>query len=547
MKRQYILYLILVLIISSCSVRNKEAEQFLTTVDSLITVRRSDSAQIILDNYNIEELKGEHRARYAVLLTQVHDKNYVVHTNDSLIKTAIDYYENHSKKNKQWLARAYYYNAAVNRDMKNRLEEVKQYLRVLSLIEDSKSYELQALTYGNLGTLFYANNLMNEADSLFQKAIQLNMQNSDTLRWILNITKSSNIHIEYNDNNYENIEKDLLLAKQLYEQLSQKPLNTERALIRSLSYLYERMNYFSETKKYAFRKLKIDKSHIDSIDTYTILGSAYFKVNLYDSAVIYLSRALTDKYSNGRAGAYLRLSNIYEALGNDKEAKKYIALYYDDLDSLNSHNKPVEIISSLKDEVQQQVIAEHQLLFKKKETSHQIIIACVILISLGIIIALYKVYSIRRSKLEVDKEALKKELLEIQKELEVASTNNSADKYDTANADCPDISGSDIYNKFQQASFYDDIIITDGDWQVLIEILNKTYPNFLLKLKEMYKLKPMELRICILLKLHFKPAQIAQIVLRTKQSITAARKRLYFKIFKTEGSAEDFDNFILSL
>ena len=141
MKRQYILYLILVLIISSCSVRNKEAEQFLTTVDSLITVRRSDSAQIMLDNYNIEELKGEHRARYAVLLTQAHDKNYVVHTSDSLIKTAIDYYEEHPGKNQQWLARAYYYNAAVNRDMRNRLEEVKQYLKVLPLIENGRSEE----------------------------------------------------------------------------------------------------------------------------------------------------------------------------------------------------------------------------------------------------------------------------------------------------------------------------------------------------------------------------------------------------------------------
>ena len=547
MKRQYILLLILTLTISSCSVRNKAAEQFLITVDSLITVRRSDSAQVMLDNYNIEELKGEHRARYAVLLTQAHDKNYVVHTNDSLIKTAIDYYERHAGKNKQWLARAYYYNATVNRDRRNRLEEVKQFFKVLPLIEDGKSYELQVLTYGNLGTLFYANNLMNEADSLFQKAIQLNIQNNDTLRWILNITKSSNIHIEYDNNNYENIEKDLLLAKQLYEQLSQKPLNTERVLIRSLSYLYERMNHFSETKKYAFRKLEIDKSHIDSIDTYTILGSAYFKVNLYDSAVIYLSRALTDKYSNARAGAYLRLSDISEKLGKSKDAKKYIELYYNDLDSLNSRSKPVEIIAAFKDEIQEQLITQHQLLSKKKEASHQIITICIILLSLGIIIALYKVYSIRRSKLEADKEALKKELLDIQDELKAATSNNSVEKCGAENADYPDIHDSDIYNKFQQASFYDDITISDNDWLALIEILNKTYPNFLSKLKDMYKLKPIELRICILLKLHFKPAQIAQLVLRTKQSITATRKRLYSKIFQKEGSAEDFDKFISSL
>ena len=83
---------------------------------------------------------------------------------------------------------------------------------MLPLIEDGKSYELQVLTYGNLGTLFYTNNLMNEADSLFQKAIQLNKQNNDTLRWILNTIKSSNIHMEYGKKKYENIETKLLLA-----------------------------------------------------------------------------------------------------------------------------------------------------------------------------------------------------------------------------------------------------------------------------------------------------------------------------------------------
>ena len=114
-------------------------------------LEQSDSAQIMLNNYNVGEFKDEYRARYAVLLTQDHDKNYVVHTSDSLIKTAIDYYENHSKKNKQWLARAYYYNAAVNRDMKNRLEEVKQYHKAFPLVEDGSNYEFQLCLYGIFG------------------------------------------------------------------------------------------------------------------------------------------------------------------------------------------------------------------------------------------------------------------------------------------------------------------------------------------------------------------------------------------------------------
>ena len=547
MKRQYIFYLILIIIISSCSVRNKEAEQFLTTVDSLITIRRSDSAQIMLDNYNIEELKGEHRARYAVLLTQVHDKNYVVHTSDSLIKTAIDYYEGHAGKNQQWLARAYYYNAAVNRDIKNQVEEARQYLKALPLVEDGSNYELQMLIYGNLGNIYCTNKLYAYGDSLFHKAITFNKQKNDTLRWVLNIIKISDIQIECENSNYEDIKQKLSTAEQLYKQSNKKRIPTERLLMRSFMYLYERMGLSDSVSKYAKQKLRLDKTLNDSVESYTVLGSANYHMGKYDSAIIHLSNALTTYFSHNRANAYLRLSDIYSKQGKEKEAKKYLELHYNDTDSINKTRKPVEIISAFKDEIQEQLITQHQLLSKKKEASHQIITVFIILLSLGIIITLYKVYSIRRLKLEADKEALKKELLDIQGELKVATSNNSAEKCGAENADYPDIHDSDIYNKFQQASFYDDITITDDDWLALIEILNKTYPNFLSKLKDMYKLKPIELRICILLKLHFKPAQIAQLVLRTKQSITATRKRLYSKIFQKEGSADDFDKFIASL
>ena len=60
----------------------------------LIEVGCADSALSILEGVNLAELSTiQSRAKYALLLTQAKDKNYITHTDDSLIRVAVDYYD----------------------------------------------------------------------------------------------------------------------------------------------------------------------------------------------------------------------------------------------------------------------------------------------------------------------------------------------------------------------------------------------------------------------------------------------------------------------
>ena len=53
-----------------------------------------DSALHILESIESQQLTVHaDRAYYALLLTQARDKNYIVQTDDSLIRTAVQYYD----------------------------------------------------------------------------------------------------------------------------------------------------------------------------------------------------------------------------------------------------------------------------------------------------------------------------------------------------------------------------------------------------------------------------------------------------------------------
>lgn len=56
-----------------------------------------------------------------------------------------------------------------------------------------------------------------------------------------------------------------------------------------------------------------------------------------------------------------------------------------------------------------------------------------------------------------------------------------------------------------------------------------------------------EYQMCLLLKIHTAPIEIATVLNKDKTTISSMRKRLYRKVFDREGSAKDWDEFIHSL
>lgn len=84
---------------------------------------------------------------------------------------------------------------------------------------------------------------------------------------------------------------------------------------------------------------------------------------------------------------------------------------------------------------------------------------------------------------------------------------------------------------------------TDEQAEV-VALLNQIYPDFIPRLMKFGVFKEQDMKVCLLLKMGFKPSRIASLVSRSDSAIANTRARLYKKVLGKEGKAEDWDKII---
>ena len=98
-------------IVSCNDARKSETFRLLEDVDSYIEAR-PDSALAVLEGIDKSELTSkELEAKYALLLSQALDKNYIDRTDFDVLQPAIDYYEDHGSATDK--LRTFYYQGRI--------------------------------------------------------------------------------------------------------------------------------------------------------------------------------------------------------------------------------------------------------------------------------------------------------------------------------------------------------------------------------------------------------------------------------------------------
>ena len=115
MRIKNILLIITAITIVSCNdARKSETFRVLEDVDSYIEAR-PDSALAVLEGIDKSELTSkELEAKYALLLSQALDKNYIDLQSDSIIAPAVRYYENHGTPDER--LKMYYYSGRIKQN-----------------------------------------------------------------------------------------------------------------------------------------------------------------------------------------------------------------------------------------------------------------------------------------------------------------------------------------------------------------------------------------------------------------------------------------------
>ena len=108
------------------------------------------------------------------------------------------------------------------------------------------------------------------------------------------------------------------------------------------------------------------------------------------------------------------------------------------------------------------------------------------------------------------------------------------------------IESSEIVIQFRKR-LSEDSNPTINEWNQLDKYINQLFPGFKNVLYNLAKLSDVEYQVCLLLKSKFTPTEIANIINRSRHTMSPLRSRLFYKLFKKQGSTHDFDEFINSL
>ena len=312
-KRTIALIAILTALLAACTEKT-DYNTLLVRADSLMNLH-PDSALHMLESISTDSLSTKaDRAYHALLLTQARDKNYMVQTDDSLIQVAVRYYDTHEDALLQ--ARAYYYWGCVYRDMKKAEEAVTSFLTANILAKKTKNIRLQSLICNNIGYLYYAQDLNEQADSIYREAEQMAVLLKDSLLQAEALSQQGMIRMEKGKSFYPKAEKLMLQALYMAKMTNNKTLN--RTILSALSTLYYRMENGKKAVEFAKQNFALQEDTTFCYNAFYILGNAYYENRQYDSASFYLNKALPDKSHAIKAGVYKLLSDIAKASGDFK-------------------------------------------------------------------------------------------------------------------------------------------------------------------------------------------------------------------------------------
>ena len=475
-------------ILAACTRFSPNAQ--LVQADSLIQ-KLPDSALRFLQSIQSKEFhSAADRAYYALLLTQVKDKNFILQTEDSLIRIAVQYYD--STKNTAMQARAHYYLGCIWRDKEDYPNALSCFLTAISYAKKIPDYNLAGHIYNNIANLYYQQRLNEQADSIYQITEDLAIKQKNFHLHVEVLSQRGMINIR--EGKYKEAEQILLHAFEISRHSTLKSLIAKTTY--SLSLLYGRMNMGEKAVEYA--KLSVNNQENINMQyrACLVLGDAYYKTAQYDSALIYLNKGLYSKDHSTKAGIYMRLADIAQKQGLLEKALEMERKYSAYLDSAQQKQQSTAIVTTEKNILIQRKQSE----YKKNLGKFSYYTITTIATLLSVFFILWKKYKKRINSLQKELEQHnynQKEKAILQKELHSLNTERQAllkEAYEHSEVYAKMKRIIQSYKKTDKSTEHFD----EEDWKQLIAETDIRWNNITIRLASKYPLSLDEIYLCCL-------------------------------------------------
>ena len=353
--------------LSSCSSSVKSP--LLLSADSLMEIY-PDSALSILESISSpQKLPCADRALYALLLTQARHKNYIALGDDSLIKTAVEYYGD--KKKSVRAAKAHYYWGATYGEKGYTSFAVDEYLTAIRLMPVRD--EFLAMIYDNLADCYEKDDLYDIAIEAYRQAYQIlegGSQQTYPLRGIARICLLQN-------------KKDsslLYYQKALDYALAEQDSSLIGALYHDLAMVYNEKKDYVQADKYVSKAMIMQGD--DAVNVCLSKAQIMLNLNKLDSASYFFSKNIDQLNIYGKAVCYDGMHQIAKKRGEWKIATENMDAYrvlYDSMQIMNDNEELNRLMDKHQLEEHKRLLSEHtkMLVFTLVSVFFFLMIICV--------------------------------------------------------------------------------------------------------------------------------------------------------------------------
>lgn len=543
MKLMHYLLLLLCLCCLSCGSRT-DYPNLLVKADSLIDAR-PDSALTLLHSIPPSALEEGDRMRHRLLTVEAECRNGQMPANDSLLLPVIGYF--HRTGDVFWEARGEYNRGCIlYQDHRQAGQALHIFQRGKTLMEQCGNTWWLGRTYGRMAYIYHSQGMLSQADSLYSKAEQISVQVGDTVLWLEILERRSIYLIAKGEYYYKEAETLLLKAYRLanHKQL----INHQKKSVLTLSQLYSYMQDGRRALQFAREAWRLESDTARRYMSSLLIGEAHYKLNHYDSAMVWLERTVACRPSLAvRSAAYMRLADIAEEQGNAEKALVYQKKYGQTENELTEQSQVTEIRLT----EQSQAHRQEQVQMK------QLILICLAAIgALAVYIVLLLGRRAReRKRLRGQMDALMKfwwrehrvllsaEPSVVEPEILLLPFNEPKEVHPLIDFDdlISHLRETELYAKVSRILSYHQSYndyeehFTVEDQNELLNLINRFTDGFITRLEKQVSLSEKDLRFCGLHLLGLSTQDIAILLEKDRSGIYKRQKRLLHQYFPDAG------------
>ncbi len=577
-------YLYLILLLgwhASCTQPSNHYPHFMKVAESYMNTQPEEALKILQDQKDsLQRLSEEARIYYDLLTLQAEDCQYIIHTDDSLVRRIVQFYESHGNPTSKTLA--YYLMGKVYRDMNDAPQALKAFQQALDV--ESENLSLRVNIYQEMYPLFANQGLYDDAIQIQKKAIDIHLL-QDNRNDIVSIQRNIARMFE------QKAEKDS--AIHYYQKACVSALNisdsaTYYNILADLTGLRYETGETSDAI-HTLKRIEQRKDILDKSDIHFLFAQIYKDNGQWDSVYHYSLMVVQSGNIEKAYYSYIDLYALEKQKKNYRQAMEYMekALDSKNLMQTISQRESFAQINSLYN--YQHISDENADLRLNKEKQKNVILILTLL-TVGILFAgfAFVAYQRKRSRQILERERKLKQLSEeryaksqmaiqdnerkleeLTRQLAVVKAENDTQMYGPLETEMKKLQlkneeirlsqhvqkqrikhfmDSSLYKLIQQAALDDTILIKDESWEKMQEAIDFMYPTFNTHLDDLFpSMNSNAKKLCWLTKIGISPTGIAHILKRSKQAITNTRTKLNKTIFELSLPENTFDEFIANL